>query len=279
VIRIGELGEGLRRPERFCGLHFCYPAQTRRLVEVVRGPFTSDATMATACEWVRSCGKIPLPVGDAPGFVINRLLCPMFNEVGHLLTQGCSPSSIEAAAREFGFVRGPLEFMDAIGLDTLYAAGAYLIPRLTTPTEPSLLLHAMNKVGWKGRKSGRGFYAYATPTSAPEANPELAPLVAQYSKGSRKQLVADEINKRLLMVMVNQAVDVLAEKVVADESEIDLAVLHGIGFPDYRGGLLFWTRHYGLKKLVEQMQQWCSDSASPRRYRLSPNLCQLVAAG
>ncbi len=276
VISIGELAANLRRPENFCGLHFCYPAKIRRLVEVVRGPQTSTETMAAVCEWVRSCGKIPLLVGDAPGFIINRLLCPMFNEAGHLLTQGCSLSSIENAMREFGFAMGPLEFMDAIGLDTLFSAGAYLIPRLTTPTEPSLLLHAMNKAGWKGRKSSRGFYSYATTNGSPQSNELLDALITQYSRPSAAALESSEIVRRLLMVMVNQAADVLAENVVNDSAEIDLAMLHGAGFPDHRGGLLFWARRQGLAKLIAEMKHWGAAPGNTRRYRISPNLVSMA---
>jgi 3-hydroxyacyl-CoA dehydrogenase/enoyl-CoA hydratase/3-hydroxybutyryl-CoA epimerase len=83
--------------------------------------------LAAVCAWVRALGKIPLPVGDAPGFIINRLLCPMFNEAGHLLTQGCRLQDIEDAVRGFGFALGPLEFMDAIGLDI--NGGSLLTPR------------------------------------------------------------------------------------------------------------------------------------------------------
>ena len=276
VISIGEIAVNLRRPEQFCGLHFCYPAKIRRLVEVVRGPQTSTETMAAVCEWVRSCGKIPLPVADAPGFIINRLLCPMFNEAGHLLTQGCSLSSIENAMQEFGFAIGPLEFMDAIGLDTLFSAGAYLIPRLTTPTEPSLLLHAMNKAGWKGRKSGRGFYSYSSADSSPQRNELLDALIKQYSRSTGATLESDEIARRLLMVMVNQAADVLAENIVSDSAEIDLAMLHGAGFPDHRGGLLFWARRQGLAKLIAEMKHWGAAPGNTRRYRISPNLVSMA---
>ncbi len=279
VIRISEMAEALRRPDRFCGLHFCYPAKVRRLVEVVRGPKTSNETMASVCEWVRAIGKIPLPVRDAPGFIINRLLCPMFNEAGHLLTQGCRLRDIEDAVRGFGFAFGPLEFMDAIGLDTLNAAGAYLIPRLTTPTEPSLLLHAMNKAGWKGRKSGRGFYAYPAAESPAQPNDQLDALIAQYLRGTTRPPGPDEIVRRLLMVMINQAADALAENVVLDSAEIDLAFLHGAGFPEHRGGLIFWARRQGLPQLVDEMRRWGAAASNARRYCVSSALEELAREG
>lgn len=277
VIPIAELSQSLVRPDRFCGLHFCYPAKVRRLVEVVRGPVTSAATLATACDWVRSIGKVPLPVADAPGFIINRLLCPMFNEAGHLLTQGCSLGEVEAAMCAFGFALGPFAFMDAIGLDTLHSAGAYLIPRLSTPTEPSLLLHAMNKLGWKGRKSGRGFYAYPSAGAAPQPNESLPALIQQYYKPTPVLPAADQIVRRLLMVMVNQAADVLAERVVGDADDVDLALILGGGFPDHRGGLLFWARRRGLPQLVSEMESWTADPGSTRRYRISQTLRQMAA--
>jgi 3-hydroxyacyl-CoA dehydrogenase/enoyl-CoA hydratase/carnithine racemase len=278
VIGIDTLAERLARPGQFCGLHFCYPARSRRLVEVVRGARTGEETLANACAWVRSIGKIPLPVADAPGFIINRLLCPMFNEAGHLLTQGCPLTSVDGAMRAFGFALGPLEFMDAIGLDTLHAAGSHLIPRLATPIEPSLLLHAMNKASWRGRKSGRGFYAYPDPAGPPQANEQLAGLIEQYLRDSARPLSDDEIVRRLLMAMVNQAADALAEKVVANGDEIDIALIHGAGFPEHRGGLLFWARRQGLARLTRDLQSWSAAPHSARRYRVSKALAALAAS-
>lgn len=275
VIRIAELSTGLKRPDRFCGLHFCYPAKVRRLVEVIRGPATSDDVLASVCEWVRSMGKVPLPMKDSPGFVINRLLCPMFNETGHLLTDGCTAEQIEQAMRDFGFALGPLEFMDAIGLDTLYAAGAYLIPKLTTPVEPSLLLHAMNKAGWKGRKAGRGFYDYPSAEGRAQLNPDLPALIDQYAKPMAQRLSSDEIVRRLLTVMLNQAADVLAEGVVPHGDDVDLALLLGGGFPTFRGGLLFWARRQGLAALATDIMQWGAQPSMRRRYRVSTNWASL----
>jgi 3-hydroxyacyl-CoA dehydrogenase/enoyl-CoA hydratase/carnithine racemase len=277
VIRIAELSSELNRPDRFCGLHFCYPAKDRRLVEVIRGPETADEPLASVCDWVRSMGKVPLPMKDAPGFVINRLLCPMFNETGHLLTDGCTAEQIEQAMRDFGFALGPLEFMDAIGLDTLYAAGAYLIPKLTTPVEPSLLLHAMNKAGWKGRKAGRGFYDYPSADGRAQTNPDLPALIEQYAKPSGRTLSPDEIVRRLLTVMLNQAADLLAECVVPHGDDVDLALLLGGGFPPFRGGLLFWARRQRLAALEADVAQWGAEPSLRRRYRVSPNWALLKA--
>lgn len=276
VISIAELAGSLTRPENFCGLHFCYPAQIRKLLEVGRGPQTSDETMATVSAWARSVDRIPLPMNDSPGFVINRMLCPMFNEVGHLLTQGCRLADIEDWIREYGFVSGPAEFMDAIGIDTLCAAGAYLIPRLTTPIEPSLLLHAINKAGWRGRKSGRGFYKYSSMESPPQANELLEPLIQQYAKSEGAALSARDVWLRLLMVMVNQAADALAEKVVADPEDVDLAFVHGAGFPETMGGPLSWARRQGLAQLVAEMKTWSTSPDTARRYRISPALLRMA---
>jgi 3-hydroxyacyl-CoA dehydrogenase len=193
----------------------------------------------------------------------------MFNEAGQLLTQGCRLAEIEDAMRAFGFAMGPFEFMDAIGIDTLYLAAAILIPRLPTPPEPSLLLHAMHRAGWFGRKSGRGFYCYASVDAAPTPNEQLDGLIEQYSRPRPSRLEPEEIVRRLLVVMVNQSADLLAEAVVADPDDVDLAMNLGAGFPEHQGGLLFWARRRGMDRLVADMKRWREESAGERRYRLS----------
>jgi 3-hydroxyacyl-CoA dehydrogenase len=165
--------------------------------------------------------------------------------------------------------------MDAIGLDTIGAAGAHLIPRLATPVEPSLILHAMNRMGWKGRKSGRGFYAYPDAAGPPEPNERLASLVEQYSRLPAERLTPTAMVDRMLMVMLNQAADLLAERVVGDWADVDLALVQGIGFPESRGGLIFWAARRGLRGLVEEMNRWGTTGPDARRYRMGKALARL----
>jgi 3-hydroxybutyryl-CoA dehydrogenase len=160
---ITELGGLTSRPDKFVGLHFFNPVPIMKLVEVVRGISTSDDTIRTSMEWVRSLGKHPILAQDGPGFVVNRLLIPYLLDAIRVLETG-------AAAREdidegmrlgCGYPMGPLTLVDFIGLDTTYYIATRMFEELkdaryAAPT----LLKRMVAAGLLGRKTGRGFYDY-----------------------------------------------------------------------------------------------------------------------
>ena len=126
TIPISKLAEGLKNPERLCGIHFFNPVRKMPLVEVIRGRQTSDETIATAVAYAKSIGKSPVVVSDGPGFLVNRLLLPYMTEAVELLLDGVEPKAVERAAREFGMPMGPLLLYDVIGLDTAFYAGAVM---------------------------------------------------------------------------------------------------------------------------------------------------------
>ena len=216
------------------------------MVELIAADKTDPASAATAAAWVASLGKIPLAVADSPGFVVNRLLCPMFNEACHLLAEGTTGPAIDQAARAFGFEYGPLEFIDQIGIDTLHAAARWLMPRLDR-VEPSLVLHGVHRGGWRGRKSGAGFYRYDT-GSPPRWNDSLDPVIAEY-RTADSPLDESAIGERLLLTLVNHAADLL-HRGIAAANEIDLAMIEDAGFPRHRGGPLFWGHRQGVAPIT-----------------------------
>ena len=123
TIPIGKLAEGLKQPERFCGIHFFNPVRKMPLVEVIRGAKTSDETVATAVAYAKDIGKSPIVVNDGPGFLVNRLLLPYMNEALELVSDGAEIKAIENAAKAFGMPMGPLTLYDVVGLDTAFYAG------------------------------------------------------------------------------------------------------------------------------------------------------------
>ena len=252
VISIDDLAKPLSRPDRFCGIHFCYPVAHRSLVEVVRGEGTSPATIDLVSSWLVAHKKTPLVVDDHPGFVVNRVLCPMLNEANHLLCSGNSVEVVDRAMRTARFEFGPLEFMDWIGLDISYAAGLWLFPRLSTPIEPSLLMHAIRRAGYLGRKTGAGYYTYNSSGQKVGPNSQLLRLAEQYTNHTER-LSADAIFRRLMLVMVNQAADVLYQRTVDSADQVDLAMIAGAGLPDHFGGVLFWANRQGVDQIVGEI--------------------------
>ena len=154
---------------RFCGMHFLHPVRHRRLVEIVRGPRTSDETIAAATSHVRRIGRMPIVVRDGPGFLVNRLLFPYLGEALELLREGVPAEAIERAASEFGMAIGPLRLMDEIGLDTTLQAGWVLAAAFPERIVSSPLLVSMVKAGRLGQKAGRG--SMRTASAARAASP------------------------------------------------------------------------------------------------------------
>ena len=164
-ISITEIAAKTTRPEKVIGMHFMNPVPVMQLVEVIRGLATSDETTRATLELAKAVGKTPVEVNDYPGFVANRILMPMINEAVYCLMEGVgTPEAIDTVMKlGMNHPMGPLALADLIGLDTCLAILEVLQAGLGDPKyRPCPLLRKYVAAGWLGRKSGRGFYTYAS---------------------------------------------------------------------------------------------------------------------
>ncbi len=262
TIPIAALAAGLERPEQFCGLHFFNPVRQMPLVEVIRGRATSDETVATAVAYARRLGKSPIVVNDGPGFVVNRVLLPYMNEALLLLEEGASIKQIDRAATSFGMPMGPITLYDTVGLDVAVHAGGVLQAAFPDRVEPSTILPAMVAAGRIGKKVGKGFFDYGgKKRDRGEDSPEAAAIIAAGRRGERR-FSGEEITDRLFLPMLLEATRVLEEGIAARARDIDLALIFGIGFPPFRGGLLFWADALGAAAIIEKLKPY--ESAGER---------------
>ena len=225
ALSVTEIATASAHPERVLGLHFFNPAPLMPLVEVVRTERTDPAVLDRAVRLMAAWGKTPIVVGDAPGFVVNRVNRPFTIAALRLLERGeAGIEAIDGAMRDAGFPMGPFELMDLTGVDVTFAAATTIWERLGRPERlrPSPIQEQLVAGGWRGRKDGVGFYRYEG-NARREPNPEVAGPAASALAGA-------EIVRRIRGAIRREAELAVAEG-VAGREDIALALRLGAGHP------------------------------------------------
>jgi 3-hydroxyacyl-CoA dehydrogenase/enoyl-CoA hydratase/3-hydroxybutyryl-CoA epimerase len=245
-LSIEAISEGLAHPEKVVGVHFFNPVHRMQLVEIVRGSRTSETVLATAIQFVKSIGKLPVLVKDSPGFLVNRILLPYLVEAIRIFSEGHSVEAIDRAILDFGMPMGPLRLNDEVGLDVSQHVGSDLAARVPHLPPINNVLPRMIQKGWLGRKSGAGFYIYRNQSETPNPGPkELQPSIQPTN--------ADQLTDRLIFIMVNEAARVLEEKVVTDPADVDFGMIMGTGWAPFRGGPLKYADSVGISTVVSRL--------------------------
>jgi 3-hydroxyacyl-CoA dehydrogenase/enoyl-CoA hydratase/3-hydroxybutyryl-CoA epimerase/3-hydroxyacyl-CoA dehydrogenase/enoyl-CoA hydratase/3-hydroxybutyryl-CoA epimerase/enoyl-CoA isomerase len=247
------LAERLEHPERFCGLHFFNPIRQMELVEVIRGPRTSEGTIATVAAYAKKLGKMPIVVNDGPGFLVNRLLSAYLNEAQELLCAGVSIPAIDEAAESFGMRLGPMKVYDMVGLDTAFYAGMSMYEAFRDRLGLLPIIPKMFKTGRLGQKVGVGFYRYEMPDGSPVLDPSVRELIDPYIRNPI-EINADEIQDRIFLAVLLEATRVLEAGIVSDARDIDAGIVFGLGFPRCRGGILYWGDTLGARRILERVK-------------------------
>ena len=225
-LKLADIGAGFRNPSRLVGIHFFNPVPQLQLVEVVNGANTDPEVAKKAAAFVRQIDKLPLPVKDSPGFLVNRVLGPYIDQALRLIDEGVAAETLDAAAVAFGMPMGPIELADTVGLDICLAVGKELAAgHAEVPKKLADLVAAGNL----GRKTGRGFYMWKD---------------GKAKKGSAGNVPAD-LSTRLMAPYLREARAVVAEGIVADADLADAGLIFGTGFAPFRGGPLNYLKEQG----------------------------------
>lgn len=275
TIPIKRLATFLKAPERFCGLHFFNPVRRMQLVEVIRGPKSSEETVTTAVSVARKLGKSPIVVNDGPGFLVNRLLFPYMNEAIELLLDQVPIKEIEKAATKFGMPMGPIALYDMVGLDTSVYAGRVMWEAFPDRVLASPVLPAMLKAGRLGTKNGKGFFSYENKKKEAQPDPTLANVIGPYIREA-KPASEEEITHRLFLPMLLEATRALSEGIVQKPQDVDLGLILGLGFPPFKGGLLFWADQVGAKQIVAWLEKL---APLGKRFEPTPMLLEMASKG
>jgi 3-hydroxyacyl-CoA dehydrogenase len=269
-----------RRPGDVIGTHFFSPANVMKLLEIVRGRATSQATIATAMKLGKTIGKVPVLVGVCDGFVGNRMLHPYIREAEFLLAEGATPQQVDKALYDFGLAMGPFAMLDLSGLDV-----GWRIRKRHAATRPKHLRYSgiadrICEMGRFGQKTGAGWYRYEAGNRTPIADPEIERMIAEEAKTAgvaRRAISDDEIVKRCMYSLVNEGALILEEGIALRAGDIDVIYIYGYGFPAWRGGPMFWADTVGLANVYADMRRF--EAQHGEFWAPAPLLAKLAAAG
>jgi 3-hydroxyacyl-CoA dehydrogenase/enoyl-CoA hydratase/3-hydroxybutyryl-CoA epimerase len=251
-LSITGLAAAAKRPEQVVGMHFFNPVEKMPLVEIVKGQRTSPGTIAAIATLSRKLGKLPVVVNDGPGFLVNRILMPYLGEALAMLEEGSGIAAVDQALLRFGMPMGAFILLDEIGIDIAHKVAGILHQGLGARIKQSRLLEDLYKEGYLGKKNGRGFYLYAGGKRGKQ-NPVVAAMAGKY-KGPGGPVPEQEIIERAVFLMIKEAALCLEEKIIERVDHLDAALIFGIGFPPFRGGLMKYAEKLGAKHIVERLE-------------------------
>ncbi|WP_295906150.1 fatty acid oxidation complex subunit alpha FadB [uncultured Vibrio sp.] len=281
TIPINLLAKSLKRPENFCGMHFFNPVHRMPLVEIIRGEHTSEETINRVVAYAAKMGKSPIVVNDCPGFFVNRVLFPYFGGFSLLLRDGADFTKIDKVMeRKFGWPMGPAYLLDVVGLDTAHHAQAVMAQGFPERMgkEGRDAIDALFEADKYGQKNGSGFYTYSVDKRGrpkKSFSEEILPVLADVCQ--QPQDFDDQtIIQRVMIPMINEVVLCLEEGIIATPQEADMALVYGLGFPPFRGGVFRYLDSVGIGNFVEMAKGYQDLGAM---YQVPQLLLDMAAKG
>jgi len=251
-ILISELSSSIKYPNRFIGMHFFNPVNKMLLVEVIAGVQTDEQTISTVINLAKKLGKIPIKIKDSSGFLVNRILLPYIKEAVLIFEEGSNIQMIDKELITFGMPMGPFALLDTVGVDIGASVSNILYEAYGDRMRPSYVMKEMVANKWLGIKTQKGFYNYKGKKS--ELNKDILSLQKGVITLNKKMII-----NRTILIMINEATRCLEENVVDNARYLDMAMVIGIGFPAFRGGLMRYADTIGIKNIVELLDSLSVD--------------------
>jgi 3-hydroxyacyl-CoA dehydrogenase len=269
-----------RRPQDVIGLHFFSPANVSKLLEIVRGAKSAKDVVATSMAVSKQIKKVGVISGVCDGFIGNRMLNGYLRQMDLLLDEGALPQQIDKALEDFGFAMGPFRVADLAGNDVLW----YIRKRLYIEYPDRVYSRTPDRIcelGRFGQKTGAGWYDYkpGDRTAAPSELVTGIVLEESARLGITRRTVRDEdIVQRAVYALINEGARILEEGIALRASDIDVVYLTGYGFPDFRGGPLFYADTVGLPNILRGMREFAK-GYQPDAWQPALLLVQLAEEG
>ena len=284
TIPIATLAAAAARPENVIGVHFFSPVEKMPLLEIIVTTATAPDVAATCHAWAKRIGKTPIIVNDAPGFYVNRILGPYMNEAALLLQEGVAMEEVDRAMTAWGFPVGPITLFDEVGLDVAFKSGKILESAFGERLQPNVVLAKLVEDGRLGRKNGRGFYRYersggkgGSGGQQPKKGGPDESVYPLIGAPARRTVGSGEIQERLALGMINEAVRCLQDGVLRSARDGDVGAVMGIGFPPFRGGPFWYLDQVGPPQAVERLRRLEGSLGS--RFQPAPLLIEKAESG
>jgi 3-hydroxyacyl-CoA dehydrogenase len=280
TLDLNKIADFTKRPQDVIGLHFFSPANVSKLLEIVRGAKSAKDVVATSMAVSKQIKKVGVISGVCDGFIGNRMMNGYFRQMELLLDVGALPQQIDKAMEKFGFAMGPFRVSDLAGNDILW----YIRKRLYVEYPDRVFSKTPDRIcelGRFGQKTGAGWYDYKPGDRTPNPSDLVNKIVLEESARlgiSRRKVSDEEIVQRALYSLINEGARILEEGIALRASDIDVVYLTGYGFPDFRGGPLFYADTVGLPNILRTMRGFAK-GYQPDAWEPAPLLEQLAAEG
>ncbi len=278
TLDLNKIANFTRRPQDVVGLHFFSPANVTKLLEIVRGAKTAKDVIATSLSIAKQIKKIGVVAGVCDGFIGNRMLNAFFRQMELLLDVGALPQQIDKALENFGFAMGPFRVGDLAGNEIAW----YIRKRLYVEYPDryfSRITDRICELGRFGQKTGAGWYDYK-PGDRNAAPSELVTQIVLEESArlglARRKVGDQEIVERALYALINEGARILEEGIALRASDIDVVYIAGYGFPDFRGGPLFYADTVGLPNILRAMRGF-AQGYQPDAWVPAPLLTKLAS--
>ncbi|XP_027916315.1 peroxisomal fatty acid beta-oxidation multifunctional protein MFP2-like [Vigna unguiculata] len=262
TIDLNLIGEKTKSKDRIVGAHFFSPAHVMPLLEIVRTNNTSPQVIVDVLYISKKIKKIPVVVGNCTGFAVNRMFFP-YTQAGLLLVErGADVYQIDKVISKFGMPMGPFRLVDLVGFGVAIATGMQFIENFPERTYKSMLIPLLQEEKRTGETSRKGFYLYddkrkASPDTELKNYIEKARSITGVSVDPKLVNIQEkDIIEMIFFPVVNEACRVLGEGIAVKAADLDISSVMGMGFPPYRGGIIFWADTLGSKYICSKLEKW-----------------------
>uniref|UniRef100_A0A0D3CM80 Uncharacterized protein n=3 Tax=Brassica oleracea TaxID=3712 RepID=A0A0D3CM80_BRAOL len=262
TIDLNKIGERTKSQDRIIGAHFFSPAHVMPLLEIVRTNHTSAQVIVDLLDVGKKIKKTPVVVGNCTGFAVNRMFFPYTQAAMFLVERGTDPYLIDKAVSKFGMPMGPFRLCDLVGFGVAIATATQFIENFPERTNKSMIIPLMQEDKRAGEATRKGFYLYDEKRKA-KPDPEIKKYIEKARSVSGvnldpklAKLSEKEIIEMTFFPVVNEACRVFAEGIAVKAADLDIAGIFGMGFPPYRGGIMFWADSIGSKYIYSKLDEW-----------------------